>query len=432
MRKQLLLLFIILSTQLSFSQVEQNWQFKGFGPHSRTINAVQILNTGRIIAVGGNETNDAISSIFYSDDSATNWNIIIDTINAWLKDVHFPTTSVGYAVGYAGKVYKTINGGNTWSAIVIPGNAGARNFNGVYFINSTTGIIVGGNQSNDSIQTILRTVDGGQSWSVVTDALGSWLLDVEFVDSNNGYAVGERGKILYTSDGGQSWANITVPVGLADRKFTAVHFFDSQIGIGVGGKDSINDSIQTIIKTIDGGLNWNVIEDSIGSMLKTVHFIDTNAGYVAGNNGVIKFSGNQGLSWTAYNIAGNDNNAINDIDFLNSDFGVAEGVGGKILVYNSMLSLSTFDISNNVNSSFQLYPNPANNRLTIRIVDGNKKQIQEGEITIYNVLGEELKKQKISNLSEITDVDISSLPAQLYMLSLKMNNQIMTKNFIKN
>ncbi len=346
--------------------------------------------------------------------------------------MHFPTTSVGYAVGYAGKVYKTINGGNTWSAIVIPGNAGARNFNGVYFINSTTGIIVGGNQSNDSIQTILRTVDGGQSWSVVTDALGSWLLDVEFVDSNNGYAVGERGKILYTSDGGQSWANITVPVGLADRKFTAVHFFDSQIGIVVGGKDSINDSIQTIIKTIDGGLNWNVIEDSIGSMLKTVHFIDTNAGYVAGNNGVIKFSGNQGLSWTAYNIAGNDNNAINDIDFLNSDFGVAEGVGGKILVYNSMLSLSTFDISNNVNSSFQLYPNPANNRLTIRIVDGNKKQIQEGEITIYNVLGEELKKQKISNLSEITDVDISSLPAQLYMLSLKMNNQIMTKNFIKN
>ena len=101
------------------------------------------------------------------------------------------------AVGQRGHILLADKTGD-WTQVVAPVQT---LLTAVYMFNSMTGWIVG----HDA--TILRTRDGGKSWTLVHYApeLELPLLDVWFRDERNGIAVGAFGLILATSDGGDSW-----------------------------------------------------------------------------------------------------------------------------------------------------------------------------------------------------------------------------------
>src|ERR1035437_8902873 len=168
MKKIYRLLCFTLFPIACFSQAG-TWTVKAFVPHFRNINAVQILPNGRIVAAGGNFSNDAKTSLYYSDDSASTWSVAMDAINAEMNGMHFPTATTGYTVGNSGQLFKSINAGQTWLPLTLTGNIATRNYNGVWFTDVNTGIAVGGNRTNDSIQTIIKTTDGGQNWNLVSD-----------------------------------------------------------------------------------------------------------------------------------------------------------------------------------------------------------------------------------------------------------------------
>ncbi|MFZ4564454.1 MAG: WD40/YVTN/BNR-like repeat-containing protein, partial [Bacteroidales bacterium] len=60
----------------------------------------------------------------------------------------------------------------------------------VFFSNAGTGYAVG------ECGTILKTIDGGTSWSARTGGTNAELNSVFFTDVNTGYVVGSRGTIL--------------------------------------------------------------------------------------------------------------------------------------------------------------------------------------------------------------------------------------------
>ena len=304
-------------------------------PYFRHINRVYIAENTRFFAVGGNESNDPISTVCYSDDTCQTWYVSLDEVNAWLKDLSFPGLQSGYAVGHAGTVYKTTDGGGHWSPLTVNGNAGTRNYNAVHFFDDQNGIIAGGNETNDAIQTIIKTSDGGDSWSVIYDNLNPWILDIHFVDDNLGFAVGDQGTILKTTDGGDHWDILAAPGNCAQRKLNSVRFLSDQVGIIVGGNPQ-NDSIQTIIKTVDGGTSWSIIRDNIAPMLNSVHFYSLTEGYAVGDWGEFLYTDDQGETWVALDIPENDDRRINDIFFLNNTLGIAGGNHGKILYYNNV------------------------------------------------------------------------------------------------
>ena len=85
-------------------------------------------------------------------------------------------------MGSEGTILKTTDGGTSW----LQQTSGTTEcLNLVDYIGANTATVVGGNS------TILRTTDGGTNWSSQSSALsGEWLYGVDFIDSNNGYAVG--------------------------------------------------------------------------------------------------------------------------------------------------------------------------------------------------------------------------------------------------
>jgi len=115
---------------------------------------------------------------------------------------------VGYVAG-GGPILKTINGGESWTAL----SSGTTNgFSSVFFPDPNKGYAVGTrNIGNMGYATIIKTTDAGASWDVLNYVPGFGLISVYFTDANTGYAVGMIGTIIKTEDGG-------VPVGTGENK----------------------------------------------------------------------------------------------------------------------------------------------------------------------------------------------------------------------
>ncbi len=185
----------------------------------------------------------------------------------------------------------------------------------------------------------LKTIDGGNNWSIQSDNLGYWLRAVFFTDANHGYAVGDHGIVLKTTDGGSLWNPIPLPGNLSSRDYRSLYFMNTDTGLIVGGHLS-NDSIQTILKTTDGGSNWNIIADNVGPMLNGIDFADASIGYAVGNGGTVLKSTDAGDTWALANVPAhllNDSMYLNAVSFFNTGFGVIVGKDGMEITYADSL-----------------------------------------------------------------------------------------------
>src|SRR4051812_44593566 len=75
----------------------------------------------------------------------------------------------------------------------------------VDFVSVSHGWVVGNDEGNN-VSAILRTIDGGATWTVEVEIVGDTLLDVDFADERTGYAVGTAGVVYASGDGGKTWA----------------------------------------------------------------------------------------------------------------------------------------------------------------------------------------------------------------------------------
>jgi photosystem II stability/assembly factor-like uncharacterized protein len=114
------------------------------------------------------------------------------------------------------------------------------NLRGASVVNANTSTLVG------EYGTIVRTTDGGNSWTIQSSGTTQTLWAVSFTDSSNGTAVGEVGTILRTTDGGGHWMTQLSGTVLNLR---AVSFTDGNSGTAVGEGG-------VILRTTNGGNTW--------------------------------------------------------------------------------------------------------------------------------------------------------------------------------
>lgn len=142
------------------------------------------------------------------------------------------------------------------------------------------------------------------------------LWDVYFVNESTGVAVGDSGTIVRSVDEGLNWELIMTNDTVNLRK---VKFFDSLNGIAIGSD---------VFKTSDGGLNWAVLNIQ-NDYYYDIEIVDGSTCLISGYPEAILKSNDKGENWTS--IAGqNINEEIGLLSFVNENIGYSCHYGGGI------------------------------------------------------------------------------------------------------
>ncbi len=93
--------------------------------------------------------------------------------------------------------------------------------------------------------------------------------------------------------------------------------------------------------------------------------------------------------------------------------------------WGTPMVLSGINTKNN-KSQVSIYPNPANNRITVNI----EAIARNCNIEIYNVIGVKIEDEKLSNGQNL--VDISTIPSGVYFYQIKSGNEVLNSGkFVK-
>jgi photosystem II stability/assembly factor-like uncharacterized protein len=162
-------------------------------------------------------------------------------------------------------------------------------------------------------------------WKKQQSPVNSTLRRISFTDSLTGWAAGESGVIIHTTDGGNSWAvqNSTIHTFITD-----IFFINNKIGWATTIKD-IFPFNTIILKTNDGGINWNAenFQDTT-ALMRTVFFFDSLNGFIGGS--YIAYTSDGGNSWTRASVDSTvvSNYPVYEFNFYNPSHGYA--CGGRL------------------------------------------------------------------------------------------------------
>ena len=279
----------------------ENWLLRDFPVEP--INSITNLNESYIYSGVG--ANGYVVKTHYFD---TNWAIETSPTSQTLySGCYHDSSNYIWAVGAGGTILKNIP---NWKYL---NNGGVfPTFYDLNFINQNTGWVVGNSGK------ILKTTNSGTNWIDQTFEI-SYLLSVCFVDANTGFTVGYNGTILKTTNGGTNW--ITQTSGITPT-LRSVYFTDANTGYTVG------DSAK-ILKTTNGGTSWIAQTSGTTNFLYSVYFTNANTGYAVGSGCIILKTTNGGSNWITQNP--NLNFLLSSVYFLDANTGFTVGDGGTIL-----------------------------------------------------------------------------------------------------
>ena len=170
------------------------------------------------------------------------------------------------------------------------------------------------------------------------------------LDSENVWVVGEDGTILNTTDGGSIWNEITCPV---TYPLYNVHFINADTG-WVGGD---NPSDTEIMRTIDGGLTWDLktLSGAYGYGNYDIEFVygnpgDPPSGFVSAGLSLVWKTTDYGENWVNLGWGGCGANSLVSISFIDKDKGwfVGERSGSPdVTIVHTTDGGQTYEIQTN-------------------------------------------------------------------------------------
>ena len=243
--------------------------------------------------------------------------LAIDSINP--KTLYAATLLERSCVFFQRRVFKSTDGGATWTDSVSPNINGCDNIHALVLAPSDPATLYITNfddTSGDTWSPVIRTTDRAETWTY----LGYPVLNVLAVDPLDSrivyggtfdfepYYTDLANGVLKSSNGGATWE----PTGLSNVGISAltVDPRNSRVIYAATGRIyDYNRQFQGLFKTIDGGPNWVAINRGLSQFIGSrsnitalvVDSDDPNVVYLAMSGGGIFRSIDGGTMWSAFN-----------------------------------------------------------------------------------------------------------------------------------
>lgn len=265
----------------------------------------------------------------FTEDAGRSWRRVELSTTEDINEIYFRNDNNGYLVA-GRKMFLTNDGGKTWNETRIYRPGEFRNltpeFLSIRFADKKRGIAVGSllrKVRNEEIvveSLVMRTEDGGETWSRVIVPTKSELFHLDFDGSSRVWIAGDNGVILHSGDGGRTFVKQNTGT---KQPIYNVDFRDSKNGYAVG-------KAGTILRTENGGETWELVRSRFTESLMRVDFADDKNGWIVGYKGTILRSSDKGKTWIRQESGTTEN--FYGL-FMSKKYGWAVGAKGQIFTY---------------------------------------------------------------------------------------------------
>ncbi|RME96713.1 MAG: hypothetical protein D6772_11540 [Bacteroidetes bacterium] len=243
--------------------------------------------------------------LYHSTDGGQNWSRVPFSGLYGPREIHFLSASVLLLSHSSVSVWRSTDGGQNWTEISLGGSYREA----ATFVNPNLGFIL--DQTNFNI---LRSTDLGASWDSITH-LEERPLYLDMVDSHIGYMIVDRQKLVKTTDGGFTWTTVQDRVNASPRIIVA--FDENNL--------MLSSFPSSLVFSTDGGQTWDntpqpLEEDAYGLRLNGLHRNGQEA-WIASDASAILYSADQLATRT--NLFPADRQTIESIQFVDSNTGYA-------------------------------------------------------------------------------------------------------------
>src|SRR5215471_6941114 len=201
--------------------------------------------------------------------ASAQWTNVPVPTTASLRGLSVVNEKVIWASGTGGTVIKTVDGGSNWSVITVPG-AESLDFRGIRAFDDKSAVMISSGPAEKGQAHIYRTGDGGKTWQQVFEEkrAGVFFDAVAFWDSKHGIVLSDPvdGKfaLFTTGDGGATWKQIppaAIPAALPNEgAFAASNSCltvqgASNVWFATGGAKAAR-----VFRSSDRGATWEAAE----------------------------------------------------------------------------------------------------------------------------------------------------------------------------
>ena len=241
------------------------WNPVNLGYHRPTRGlAVDPQNSSTIWASAPNFLRPAF---YRSEDSAGHWISTASPLYIWNLAAGAEPSSVLYAVGSSSTygiygIYKSIDRGDSWQPI----KEGASYYARVYVAPGNSDIVYVTGYSDAG--GVYRSRNAGADWTLLNQGLVISDLAIEPSDGHHLLAVTEQG-LLLSVNGGNSWSPVTDLAGLA---ISTVAFHPRLAGVAFVATSGSATARGRLYRSENGGNNWSLLKE-VGGVLEAANRI---------------------------------------------------------------------------------------------------------------------------------------------------------------